>query len=59
MDTREFYAYRYNNKDSTPFYVSKGSKNRINESHLLWSSARRKAQMKNKLITETSNGWMA
>jgi hypothetical protein len=36
MSCKNFYVYRYNNEDGTPFYIGKGSKNRINESHAPW-----------------------
>ena len=31
-----FYVYQYINEEGTPFYIGKGSKNRINESHAPW-----------------------
>lgn len=36
MSLNEFYVYQYLNEDGSPFYIGKGSKNRINESHLPW-----------------------
>lgn len=32
----KFYVYQYLTEDGIPFYIGKGSKNRINESHLPW-----------------------
>lgn len=36
MSCKHFYVYQYNNTDGSPFYIGKGSKNRINESHSPW-----------------------
>ena len=36
MSYKEFYVYQYCNNDGLPFYIGKGSKNRINESHSPW-----------------------
>jgi len=36
MDNEIFYVYQYINDDGTPFYIGKGSKDRINESHAPW-----------------------
>jgi hypothetical protein len=36
MSWKNFYVYQYLNEDGTPFYIGKGSKNRINESHAPW-----------------------
>jgi inorganic triphosphatase YgiF len=36
MSWIRFYVYQYIREDGTPFYIGKGSKNRINESHLPW-----------------------
>ena len=46
MATPIFYVYQHLDEEGTPFYIGKGSKDRINESHLPWSPARREAQMK-------------
>lgn len=40
-----FYVYQYVTEDGVPYYIGKGSKDRINESHLPWSPARRAAQL--------------
>lgn len=36
MATSIFYVYQYLDEEGTPFYIGKGSKDRINESHLPW-----------------------
>lgn len=36
MSCKQFYVYQYNNTDGSLFYIGKGSKNRINESHSPW-----------------------
>lgn len=36
MNNNIFYVYQYLNEDGTPFYIGKGSKDRINESHEPW-----------------------
>jgi len=36
MSWKKFYVYQYIREDSSPFYIGKGSKNRINESHSPW-----------------------
>jgi hypothetical protein len=36
MSWKNFYVYQYEREDKTPFYIGKGSKNRINESHSPW-----------------------
>jgi hypothetical protein len=36
MSCNEFYVYQYLTENNTPYYIGKGSKNRINESHLPW-----------------------
>ena len=36
MSYKEFYVYQYITEDGLPFYIGKGSKNRINESHAPW-----------------------
>jgi hypothetical protein len=36
MATPIFYVYQYLDEEGTPFYIGKGSKDRINESHLPW-----------------------
>jgi len=36
MSWKNFYVYQYIREDGSPFYIGKGSKNRINESHSPW-----------------------
>lgn len=36
MSDNIFYVYQYLTEENIPFYIGKGSKNRINESHLPW-----------------------
>lgn len=36
MATSIFYVYQYLDEEGNPFYIGKGSKDRINESHLPW-----------------------
>ncbi len=36
MSWNKFYVYQYIKEDGLPFYIGKGSKNRINESHSPW-----------------------
>jgi len=36
MSWKIFYVYQYINEKGIPFYIGKGSKNRINESHKPW-----------------------
>jgi len=36
MSWKRFYVYQYINEDGSPFYIGKGSNNRINESHSPW-----------------------
>lgn len=36
MTCKKFYVYQYIKEDGLPFYIGKGSKNRINDSHLPW-----------------------
>jgi hypothetical protein len=36
MSFTNFYVYQYVREDGSPFYIGKGSKNRINESHSPW-----------------------
>jgi hypothetical protein len=36
MSWNKFYVYQYVNDNGIPFYIGKGSKNRINESHSPW-----------------------
>jgi hypothetical protein len=47
-----FYVYQYLTEEGLPYYIGKGSYDRINESHAPWSEARRLAQNKktNKVI---------
>lgn len=36
MSLENFYVYQYITESGNPFYIGKGSKNRINDSHLPW-----------------------
>lgn len=36
MSCKKFYVYQYVDDNGIPFYIGKGSNNRINESHLPW-----------------------
>lgn len=36
MSLRKFYVYQYELSNGLPYYIGKGSNNRINESHLPW-----------------------
>lgn len=36
MSNKRFYVYQYLTENGLPFYIGKGSNNRINESHLPW-----------------------
>lgn len=38
MSSDTFYVYQYLTENGLPFYIGKGSKNRINESHEPWVS---------------------
>jgi len=60
MSLTNFYVYQYIRKDSSPFYISKGSKNRINESHSPWlaiSAPQLRQIIKDNLLETESKGF--